>query len=324
MTRLPLEFSDMVGFSKEEEQIVQLLREEKLPPVILFYGRDGIGKSLFVAKICAYLLCEKKEACGLCESCLSLKLNKNRDLFFLDQDDPLISVEKAFLIKEHLSTTPASKNFPRLVFIRDADRLTEQSTNKLLTVFEDLPPHTYVFMTTGRRYALLKTLLSRSVAFLLKPPGEEESLSFLAQALRTLKPGQVSLDEELALLKEKLKKTRGAVGLVFKSLSEETLSSEGLSEALFRQMLQKDYSAHYEFIEGLKKDTSCTQEDILQSSYIALNRLYRASLSSEDSCSFPADFFRRKRKTLKTLQSYILDKKIKLNKGLMLESLLSL
>ena len=56
------------------------------------------------------------------------------------------------------------------------ERLSEQSTNKLLKIFEELTPFSFVFMTTERRYALLETLLSRSVPYFLKNTEEKEPL----------------------------------------------------------------------------------------------------------------------------------------------------
>ena len=323
MSRLPLEFSDLVGFQSEEESFKALLSQKKLPPVLLFYGRESIGKSLFVAKLCALLLCEKNEACGLCESCLSLKQNKHRSVLFLNNEAPLISVEEALQVKRHLTTTPGSQKHPRLVFIRDVDRLSEQSTNKLLTVFEDLPPHTYVFLTTGKRYCLLKTLLSRSVAFLLKPPSNSDSLALLKNYFQFLKPQESFSNAICHGLEDQLLETRGAVGNVYKSLSKGIDIKETLPELFFTIMQSSNYGDIYEFVEKVKKDQSYSLEDILLAGHIALNRSYRKLILDNEPSSEALALLKAKKVSLKALQKNIIDRKIKLNKGLVLESLLN-
>ena len=45
------DWSSLIGYKKDLEQIKSLIKEKTLPSVMLFHGREGIGKSLFVKKI---------------------------------------------------------------------------------------------------------------------------------------------------------------------------------------------------------------------------------------------------------------------------------
>lgn len=321
MSKLPLEYSHLVGFNEDLERLKTLFLKGKLPPVLLFHGRDSIGKSLFVSKLCAYLVCEEKKACGKCGNCLSLKQNKNPSVLFLNNEDKLISVEEALQVKSHLLTASGARDTPRIIFIRDVERLSEQSTNKLLTSFEDLPPFSYVFLTTGSRYSLMQTLLSRCVPYFLKPPSLDESFSCAKKYLLSEgKKSELSSPEE-EKIKALIKLTRGAIGQVLSLLSEDSGSRRDLTKIFYDQIHERNYNVLYELIETLKKDKTLSLEEILTAKEVAINQAYKSRLSENDN-SLNLKHLEEKRALLKMFRSCVLDKKIKLNKGLILESLL--
>lgn len=174
MTDNPLDYSQLGQTNPDAFYLESLVSQERLPPTLLFHGRGSLYKSLVVAKLCAFLVCKIKKACGECHNCLALKQDRHPSVLFIDNKERLISVEDTLSIKRHLASSSGSPSDPRIVFIRDVERLSEQSTNKLLKIFEELIPFSFVFMTTERRNALLETLLSRSVAYFLKNTQEKE------------------------------------------------------------------------------------------------------------------------------------------------------
>jgi DNA polymerase III gamma/tau subunit len=176
MTENPLDYSQLNHTNTDALYFESIVCRDKVPPVLLFHGRGSLHKCLVAAKLCALLICKTKKACGECHNCLALKQDRHPSVLFIDNKERIISVEETLSIKRHLLSASGSPSDPRIVFIRDVERLSEQSTNKLLKIFEELAPFSFVFMTTERRHALLETLLSRSVPYLLKNKEEKEPL----------------------------------------------------------------------------------------------------------------------------------------------------
>lgn len=275
MANSPLDYLELKSPGEEIEQLRILSQEDRLPPVLLFHGRGSLHKSLLVARLCAFLICEAREACGHCSQCLAFKQNKHPSVLFLDNKERLISVEETQAIKKHLASASGRASDPRIVFIRDVERLSEQSTNKLLKTFEDMTPFSFVFMTTERRHALLETLLSRSVSYLLKNKTKEP------------------------LFSEKV---------------------EELSRSFEENLFASHYAEVYGLCEDLKKDQKLSLEEILEAQELALNKVYR-KLSCEKKNTVKNKQLEKKKKHIALLRKTVLDKKIKLNKGLLLESL---
>lgn len=321
MTRSSLDFSSLVGFEKDFLHLTHLIGKKKLPPIILFHGREAIGKNLFVAKLCSYLVCESKTSCGHCEMCLSFIQNKNPSVLFLDNDNDLIQVSSVSLIKEHLLTCAGGFNSSRIVYIRDAERLSQQSTNKLLTIFEELPSSTYVFLTTGRRYTLLATLRSRCVQYSLNPPSLKESFEHIRNKylLDHSQESSNKLTSQEAL--DLLKQMRGSLGYVIHFLNEKKSLYLDLIKVFFDKTFIDNYENVYELIELLKKDKNYSTEDFIVSKEIALNKAYK-EVAFKNNDSFDLSVLAKKRQALQILRKSIMDKKIKLNKAFVLENLL--
>ena len=321
MSQQSLDTSSLVGYESELEHFKTLYQERKLPSFLLFYGKEGIGKNLFALRLCAYLVCETKRACGQCASCVAFLQNRHPSVYFVDNKESLISVEETSRIKAHLFTSSVKEGVPRVVCIRDAERLSERSTNKLLTSLEDLPSNSYIFLTTGRRSSLLPTLLSRAVSFLLKPLSYERAFKIVREKLSEENfVVTKDLEDRVSLL---LMEMKGSIGGVLSVLKGGESSFWELSDIFYEHILKSDYLLLYELVEKIKKDKSIPLEDCLIAIEIAINKAYKNLLLKTSSFSQKkVSLLDKKRKTLVLLKKHVIDKKIKLNKGLALEGLL--
>ena len=320
-----LNWTSLIGYEIESHAIEKLIEEESLPPILLFHGREGIAKSLFVAKVCSYLVCEQGKACGLCSSCVQLKNDCYPNLLFFDASTKQISGQEIKSIKDHLLTLGGQKSSThkykssRLLFIKDVENLSTQSINKLLKIFEELPSHSYIFLSTSCRFSLLPTLRSRCVERLLMPPSREQSLDFLNSNHSGATEDILNkADKEKA--KELLELSRGSIGLALKWLKDKS-SSYKLIEIFTKQAFVDSYKKNHDLVDQIKKDKSYSLEDILLAKEIALNKVLKDSVLNEEN-SNQQKILSKKRRELKKIKDIVINKKIKLNKAFVLESLL--
>ena len=85
------------------------------------------------------------------------------NLFFFETDERTFKVEKTREIIEKASIK-SSWDF-KVFVIKEIDKLTEQASNSLLKLFEDVPSDTLFLLTTWAKENLLETIRSRVLLF---------------------------------------------------------------------------------------------------------------------------------------------------------------
>ena len=151
----PLQY-ELLGHDDLLVRVSNLVKTERLPPVILFHGRDGIGKRLLLTKIVQTLLCESKDACGKCSSCQKVLFGNHPDFLLMDPEVKTLKLDDAKNIQDHLSLS-TSKDSKRIVVISDVERLNVQAVNRLLKTFEEPPENVVILMSTGSLRSILDT-----------------------------------------------------------------------------------------------------------------------------------------------------------------------
>lgn len=319
MSEYNLNWDHLIGYEVEFENLQKLAQEKKLPPVILFHGREGIGKSLFVSKLCSLLSCDNSSACGYCAACERHINNKNPSFLFVDASSQKVSNQDISKIQDHLLTYSAAGSSQRIFFLKDAEHLSQQNVNKLLKIFEELPSHCHIFLSTSRRFSLLPTLRSRCVEFLLLPPSLEKSVAFLEQKIKD-NPYDFEQKPEVHELKQLLEISRGSLGLTLRWLKQKN-SSPKLAKCFENLIFANDYIKNHLTIDRLKRDQSSTLEEFLQAQELALNKILKQELKNK-SDQGTYEVLAQKRKDLRKLKNIILNQKIRLNKAFVLESLI--
>lgn len=143
-------FSDLIGNSGAKAALQRMIEHQCVPNTLLFYGPEGVGKSLFAKALCASLM-------G------SSKLDNHPDLhiYYPEGKAHLHPVENMRQLISEMSLPPYSA--PVKVFIlHDADRMQSYSSNALLKTFEEPNSDTYFILLTSSLDAILPTILSRS------------------------------------------------------------------------------------------------------------------------------------------------------------------
>ncbi len=210
----PLRWDHLVGFEKPMARWQELVSQEKLPPIFMLLGRDGIGKEGLLAYLAALHFCNRGNACGQCTSCQMILQRNHPEVLWVgsseadsedshdketapDDGSPLLLAD-AIRIQDHLQLAAGFGGRYRVVVIPHADRLSGKAANRLLKIFEEPPPHCVVLMSTSRLDRILPTIQSRTVKWRLSPPPVERSLGFL-KSIDGYKESKSTLSDDLII-----------------------------------------------------------------------------------------------------------------------------
>lgn len=192
------------------EQLQQL--RKRLPHAFLFYGMEGVGKTLFAERFAQSLLCEAPLAnghsCNQCASCGWFAQYNHPDYRrvrpeTLDDENgnaeedadgtdakktaksikPLsreikIGQVRALADFMNISTHRQGK---RVITLYPAEALNTASANALLKMLEEPPADTVFLLITNSLDRLLPTILSRCRKFAMRTPSHDEALGWLQQ-----------------------------------------------------------------------------------------------------------------------------------------------
>ena len=185
----------------------QLPPFERLPPVLLLTGPDGVGKGEFALALAKALLCreprDRPEACGACQSCRLFESGNQPDIRILEpatgEDDTDSTASdgasakakagvparwiKVAAVRALADFLALSSHFGgrRVVLLRPADRLHPAAANALLKTLEEPPASTHFLLVTGRAARLPATVRSRCVRVLFGLPAPAAASAWLRE-----------------------------------------------------------------------------------------------------------------------------------------------
>lgn len=162
-------FSELLGNENSKEKLGAAIERGTLPHAILIVGPKGSGKRTLAKEISAALNCENKNSdrfslpCCSCNTCRRIKENNYTDITYLkrDKDRATIGVEEVrnFRSDMFLSSTESSY---KIYVIEDADKLTHNAQNALLTVLEEPPKNVIILLLASSLDNILTTIKSRA------------------------------------------------------------------------------------------------------------------------------------------------------------------
>jgi len=183
---------DCYGQNRAIRQLVQAQKGRRLPHSYIFYGPEGVGKSLLARAWARLMLCsgpvhrmlnestgngataeEIDDSCDQCSECRQVQAGVHPDLHIINRDlgnytekkreRKLLTlprdVVREFII-EPAAMRPA-RGRARIFIIEDAHTIIWQGQNALLKILEEPPDDTYLVLVTYRKDMLLQTVRSR-------------------------------------------------------------------------------------------------------------------------------------------------------------------
>ncbi|WP_428039813.1 DNA polymerase III subunit delta' [Candidatus Avelusimicrobium fimicolum] len=193
-------FADILGQEKASSYLKQLVRNQKVPGALLFFGPDGVGKRLAALEFAKALNCldedarRRGDACGACANCRAIDKATHPDVTFVDFTyQARLEVKKDFTSKgyaeelekeitkqQHISVDTirdvtaksqqkAVGNGWKVLIIDQAQTMQGAAANALLKFIEEPPHKTVWVLITNKRAAMLRTILSRCQPLAFSP-----------------------------------------------------------------------------------------------------------------------------------------------------------
>lgn len=277
----------LYGHDQLLEQAFSLVQNSRFPPVVLFHGRPGIGKKVILKKIAKIALCETKSGCGECSSCRRVGAESHPNLFVLDSEAKQLKLDDAKEIQEHLSIAAGEGN-SRVVIISDAERLNVQAVNRLLKTFEEPPEGAVILMSTSSLKAILDTLLSRSIKWLVRPPNFADFKKIIADY--NLKNGHNGLSDSQYV---RLSRRSGySPGKAIELLESELDAGPIDLKVVFDKSVHASKSL--DTVSQFTKSNKLTPKQVIAELEEQLNTYYRNNIDKLDSLALKQLAARRK------------------------------
>ncbi|MDN7123642.1 hypothetical protein J6I90_01980 [Pseudidiomarina sp. 1APP75-32.1] len=148
--------------------------------------QPDLGAEAFIREWLKLLLCTQpqRKACGVCKGCLLHKAGNHPDYYEVGSiDGKGISVDQIRELTGKLQQTPNQAGV-KVVWLRDAERMSVTAANALLKTLEEPTQATYFVVSPERTSRLLPTLRSRMQLHRFNVPSEQQVEQWLAQQLK--------------------------------------------------------------------------------------------------------------------------------------------
>ena len=156
-------FNNIIGQSPIVRWCRATVQNKSLPPVTLFTGPSGVGKTSTAKLLACEIVANGDDA--YCEDLknkiIKQKINVYESVHIYNMSN--LDQTAVLAVKEDLSTA-FSKTGIKVIIMDEAHRMSEEAQDTLLTSFESLPEGVHVIICTTDRSKLRPALLSRCVA----------------------------------------------------------------------------------------------------------------------------------------------------------------
>tara|TARA_Y100000590_G_C15666858_1_gene994808 strand:- start:243 stop:1136 length:894 start_codon:yes stop_codon:yes gene_type:complete len=143
------------------EHIKDLISFSRLPNSLIISGNNNIGKNYFSLNIASTYLDTEISSIDNCQDYTIIELEEGAKFIKVDQ------------IRNLLNTIYLSSN-KRVIYIKDADKLNESSSNCLLKILEEPPTGALFILRVNKISNILPTIISRSSVLKCKVPGKND------------------------------------------------------------------------------------------------------------------------------------------------------
>jgi len=232
-------FPRLFGNADTKKRLCGAILRNTLPHAFLVVGAQGSGKKTLALELIAALNCENKFnenfslPCHECNTCRRIRENLFSDLHFIRRDSKKMSlgVDEIHKMREDMILSSNESDF-RVYVIEEAEKLTPQAQNAMLTVLEEPPAGVVIMLLANEADKILTTVKSRAQSIPMQRFSESELLAYLKD--KSDKARLMALNE-----KEKLSgifiAADGRIGRALALIDDTRATSEIISKREFTE-----------------------------------------------------------------------------------------
>lgn len=169
------------------EQLIASYQAGRGHHALMIQALPGMGEDALIYAIARYLMCQTPQdhkSCGHCHSCQLMQAGTHPDYYVMapEKGKATLGVDAVREIGEKMYEH-ARLGGAKIVWIQNAELLTDAAANALLKTLEEPPANSWFFLACREPARLLATLRSRCRQHHLAPPAESYAQAWLAREL---------------------------------------------------------------------------------------------------------------------------------------------
>jgi len=150
------------------QEIIVLLKaavkKDRISPAYIFTGPAAIGKKKIAMYFAKMLNCINRleEPCGQCVSCVKIEASRSPDVILVTPagKSNSIKIDNIREVKHEAALMPFEARY-KFFIIDDADTMTQEASNSLLKVLEEVKTNSVFILITHSVSKILPTIMSR-------------------------------------------------------------------------------------------------------------------------------------------------------------------
>ena len=171
-------FGDIIGNNNIKEELTKVVEKNLIGHSYIFQGPEGIGKILFAKAFAKEILCENKNGCDTCKSCIMFNSNNHLDFMLLNEDEQVLKIEEIRELIKKVIEKPIISNH-KVYIINAADKMTKDAQNCLLKTLEEPPEYITIILISSNENLLLNTIKSRCTKIVFNKLTNEEIKEYI-------------------------------------------------------------------------------------------------------------------------------------------------
>ena len=259
----PQKFSEVIGQEHVTRTLQNAIEQGRTAHGYIFSGHRGIGKTPVARIVAMALNCRSQndpvpEPCGVCESCVEIRVGNAVDVIEIDAATNR-GIDEIRELREAARYRPARDRF-KIYILDEAHQITDAAFNALLKTLEEPPDHIVFMLATTQPEDIPQTIRSRCQHFSFravkfdaivaqlrelvtreKIEADDDALALLAEAGDgSMRDALSILDQAIASSNEKITadSVRNLVGAAPAHVLEQVMQavSESRSEEILRHV----------------------------------------------------------------------------------------
>lgn len=198
-------FPRLLGNQDTKNRLCGAVLKNTLPHAFLVVGAYGSGKKTLALELAAALNCENRNnenyalPCHECNTCRRIRENLFADLHFVKRDSKKMSigVEEIHKMRDDMILSANESDY-RIYVIDEAEKITPQAQNAMLTILEEPPAGVVILLLASEADKILTTIKSRTQIIAMQRFSSSELLGFLKEKSDKARTLEITDEEKLS------------------------------------------------------------------------------------------------------------------------------